>query len=217
MVATQTAGAARRPARKRDSGDRHRQLPRDVFAGAAASKAARRLALQIQPVMPPRWEFNQSMYCRVGADWSWQDKRAWDEARWQAYAEAPGLYTFAVNWAGEPVGYFELRQDQHGGIEIVYFGLLRETHRQGPGRARRPEQGSGTCVAARTRAGLGSYLYARPPLSARELPGPGHAYLPHRNRNRIRIRKRLAQLQWPLRENPYRTPGSLCFGDLLSN
>ncbi len=34
--------------------------------------------LQIQPVMPPRWEFNQSMYCRVGADWSWQDKRAWE-------------------------------------------------------------------------------------------------------------------------------------------
>jgi GNAT superfamily N-acetyltransferase len=81
--------------------------------------------LQIQPVVPPRWQFNQSMYCRIGADWSWREKRDWDEAQWLAYAEAPGLHTFAVSWAGEPAGYFELRQDPHGGTEIAYFGLLQ--------------------------------------------------------------------------------------------
>lgn len=81
--------------------------------------------LQIRPVIPPRWQFNQSMYCRIGADWSWQEKRGWNEAQWRAYAEAPGLHTFVASWAGEPAGYFELREDPHGGIEIVYFGLLR--------------------------------------------------------------------------------------------
>ena len=91
--------------------------------------------LQIQPLIPPRWQFNQSMYCRIGVDWSWQEKRAWDEAGWRAYVEAPGLHTFAASWAGEPVGYFELRQDQHGGIEIVYFGLLREFIGKGLGGA----------------------------------------------------------------------------------
>lgn len=80
--------------------------------------------LQISPVAPARGEFNQSMYRSIGADWSWKGKRDWDAARWRAYAEAPGLYTFAASYAGEPAGYFELRQDPHGGIEIAYFGLL---------------------------------------------------------------------------------------------
>ena len=80
--------------------------------------------LEVRPVDPPRWQLNQSMYCRIGADWHWQEKRAWDEARWRTYAEAPGLYTFVATWAAEPAGYFELRQDPHGGIEIAYFGLL---------------------------------------------------------------------------------------------
>lgn len=81
--------------------------------------------LQIQPVVPPRWQFNQSMYCRIGADWSWRQKRDWDAAQWRSYVESPGLHTFAATWAGEPAGYFELRQDPHGGIEIAYFGLLQ--------------------------------------------------------------------------------------------
>ena len=89
------------------------------------SKHIRDPRLQIRPVIPPRWQFNQSMYCRIGADWSWQEKRDWDDANWRAYAEAPELHTFAASWAGEPAGYFELREDPHGGIEIVYFGLLR--------------------------------------------------------------------------------------------
>jgi GNAT superfamily N-acetyltransferase len=80
--------------------------------------------LQIQPVSPPRWQFNQSMYRRIGADWYWQEKRDWPDDRWREYAEAPGLHTFAASYAGEPAGYFELRHDPHGGIEIVYFGLL---------------------------------------------------------------------------------------------
>lgn len=82
--------------------------------------------LEIRPVSPPRWQFNQSMYCRIGADWYWQEKRDWDESRWRAYVEAPGLHTFAASWAGEAAGYFELRQDPHGGIEIAYFGLLAD-------------------------------------------------------------------------------------------
>ena len=80
--------------------------------------------LQIQPVSPPRWQFNQSMYRRIGADWYWQEKRDWPDDRWREYAEAPGLHTLAASHAGEPAGYFELRHDPPGGIEIVYFGLL---------------------------------------------------------------------------------------------
>lgn len=80
--------------------------------------------LVIHPVNPPSWQFNQSMYRRIGADWNWQEKRDWPEDRWRAYVEAPGLHSFAATWSGEPAGYFELREDAHGGIEITYFGLL---------------------------------------------------------------------------------------------
>jgi GNAT superfamily N-acetyltransferase len=80
--------------------------------------------LVIHPVNPPSWQFNQSMYRRIGAEWNWQEKRDWPEDRWRAYVEAPGLHSFAATWSGEPAGYFELREDAHGGIEITYFGLL---------------------------------------------------------------------------------------------
>lgn len=79
---------------------------------------------EIRPVSPPCWQFNQSMYRRIGGDWYWQEKRDWPEDRWRAYVEAPGLHSFAASWSGEPAGYFELREDAHGGIEITYFGLL---------------------------------------------------------------------------------------------
>ena len=61
---------------------------------------------------------------RRAGSWYWQEKRDWPDDRWREYAEAPGLHTFAASYAGEPAGYFELRHDPHGGIEIVYFGLL---------------------------------------------------------------------------------------------
>jgi GNAT superfamily N-acetyltransferase len=91
--------------------------------------------LQIQPVHPPRWQFNQSMYRRIGGDWYWQEKRDWEESRWRAYVEAPGLHSFAASYAGELAGYFELRHDPHGGIEIAYFGLLAEFIGKGLGGA----------------------------------------------------------------------------------
>jgi GNAT superfamily N-acetyltransferase len=82
--------------------------------------------LQISPVQPPSWQFNQSMYCRIGADWHWQEKQDWPEDLWRAYVAVPGLHTFVVRWAGETAGYFELREDAHGGVEIAYFGLLAD-------------------------------------------------------------------------------------------
>ena len=34
---------------------------------------------------------------------------------------------------GAPAGYFELRRDAENGVEIVYFGLLKEFHGRGLG------------------------------------------------------------------------------------
>jgi GNAT superfamily N-acetyltransferase len=72
----------------------------------------------------PQWQFNRFLYCTVGADWSWNDLRRWSDRQWRAYVEDPRLRTFAAYYDGSPAGYYELRQDGEGGVEIAYFGLL---------------------------------------------------------------------------------------------
>jgi GNAT superfamily N-acetyltransferase len=74
----------------------------------------------------PNWVFNRDMYFRVGERWQWIDKRPWADEQWKEYAAAPGLRTFAAYYDDEPAGYYELRCDAEGGVEIAYFGLLPE-------------------------------------------------------------------------------------------
>lgn len=70
------------------------------------------------------WRFNRDLYFRVGEQWDWIDKRAWTDDQWKEYATAPELLTFAGYCDDALVGYYELRQDREGGMEIAYFGLL---------------------------------------------------------------------------------------------
>lgn len=72
----------------------------------------------------PQWQFNRFLYCTVGADWAWNDLRQWSDAQWRAYVEDPRLRTFVAYCEGSPAGYYELRRDDDGGVEIAYFGLL---------------------------------------------------------------------------------------------
>ena len=72
------------------------------------------------------WRFNRDLYFRVGEQWDWIDKRPWTDDQWKKYAEAQELRTFAGYYDGVLAGYYELRQDAEGGIEIAYFGLLPE-------------------------------------------------------------------------------------------
>jgi GNAT superfamily N-acetyltransferase len=76
--------------------------------------------------MNPDWQFNRDLYFRVGEQWDWIDKRSWTADKWKEYATAPELRTFAGYYADSLAGYYELRRDREGGIEIAYFGLLPE-------------------------------------------------------------------------------------------
>ena len=75
------------------------------------------------------------MYFRVGEQWQWIDKRPWTDGQWQEYALAPELRTFAAYYDDALAGYYELRQDGEGGVEIAYFGLLPESIGHGLGGA----------------------------------------------------------------------------------
>src|SRR5215831_17372693 len=72
------------------------------------------------------WRFNRDLYLRVGQQWDWIDKRSWNDAQWKEYATAPELRTFAGYHDDALAGYYELRWDSEGGVEIAYFGLLPE-------------------------------------------------------------------------------------------
>jgi GNAT superfamily N-acetyltransferase len=71
-----------------------------------------------------QWRFNRFLYFAVGEDWAWFDKRGWSDAQWQEYAESERLRTFIATYDASPAGYYELRRDDDGGVEIAYFGLL---------------------------------------------------------------------------------------------
>ncbi len=81
------------------------------------------------------WRFNRDLYIRVGEQWDWVDKRSWTDVQWREYAMAPALTTFAGYYDEALTGYFELRRDTAGGIEIAYFGLLPEWIGRGLGGA----------------------------------------------------------------------------------
>ena len=90
---------------------------------------------QIREKKEPDWRFNRDLYLAVGEHWSWIDKRAWTEEQWKEYGLAPELRTFGAYHGDSLAGYYELRHDSEGGIEIAYFGLLREFLGRGLGGA----------------------------------------------------------------------------------
>src|SRR5262249_18011951 len=55
--------------------------------------------------------------------------------QWKEYAAAPELRTFAAYYGDTLAGYYELRCDTEGGVEIAYFGLLPEFIGRGLGGA----------------------------------------------------------------------------------
>ncbi len=67
---------------------------------------------------------NRSFYRAVGEMWTWHDKKHWTDADWRTYAADPRLRTWIASVAEKEAGYFELHQDDAGGVEIAYFGLL---------------------------------------------------------------------------------------------
>ena len=70
------------------------------------------------------WRFSRDLYFQVGEQWAWIDKRSWTDDEWRAYAMSPELRTFAGYYDDALAGFYELRRDKEGGIEIAYFGLL---------------------------------------------------------------------------------------------
>ena len=70
---------------------------------------------------PSLWRF---LYTEVGRQYHWVDRLAWTDDEIRRYLAAPGLELWLLRVDQAVAGYFELRPDAEGGVEIAYFGLL---------------------------------------------------------------------------------------------
>jgi GNAT superfamily N-acetyltransferase len=72
----------------------------------------------------PSPDLNRFLYAAVGWSWWWYSRLPWDYARWVAYLDRPELETWVAYISGAPCGYFELERQEHGHVEIAFFGVL---------------------------------------------------------------------------------------------
>ena len=79
---------------------------------------------------PSFWRY---LYTEVGREYRWIDRLPWSDATINDYLADPAVSLWLLTVAGAPAGYFELRRDKVGGIEIAYFGLLPEFTGRGLG------------------------------------------------------------------------------------
>jgi GNAT superfamily N-acetyltransferase len=85
---------------------------------------------QVHDCEPSFWRY---LYTEVGREYHWIDRLPWSDETIRSYLADPGT-TLWVMWVHDaPAGYFELRRDKAGGVEIAYFGLLKEFTRRGLG------------------------------------------------------------------------------------
>jgi GNAT superfamily N-acetyltransferase len=79
---------------------------------------------------PAFWRF---LYTEVGRRYHWIDRLPWTDADIHAYLSDPALSLHVMWIAGAPAGYFELRRESAGAVEIAYFGLLDQFTGRGLG------------------------------------------------------------------------------------
>jgi GNAT superfamily N-acetyltransferase len=79
---------------------------------------------------PALWRF---LYIEVGRRYRWVDRLDWSDAEIAAYLADPAVSLWVLTVEHQPAGYFELRQDGQGGVEIAYLGVIHAFHGQGLG------------------------------------------------------------------------------------
>jgi GNAT superfamily N-acetyltransferase len=63
------------------------------------------------------------LYREIGRTYHWTDRLDWSDSTIASYLADPDVSLWMLSWEGIPAGYFELKRDAEGGIEIAYFGL----------------------------------------------------------------------------------------------
>ena len=89
--------------------------------------------LEVQRLEVPCPEFSWFLHEAVGADYRWGGREHWGRRAWTEFVQRPELETWVAYSAGNPVGYYELENQDDGSVRIACFGLLRQFTGQGLG------------------------------------------------------------------------------------
>ena len=98
----------------------------------AAPSADARLRLERVEECPA--SFHRYLYAEVGRAFHWVDRLGWTDEETLAYLASPTVSLWVLYLSGAPAGYFELKRQEDGSVEIAYFGLLPEFTRRGFGK-----------------------------------------------------------------------------------
>ena len=78
--------------------------------------------------------FYRYLYAEVGRAYRWVDRLGWTDGDIRAHLASPAVSLWLLTVRAAPAGYFELKADGEGGVEIAYFGLLPEFIGRGYGK-----------------------------------------------------------------------------------
>lgn len=81
---------------------------------------------------PPNPQINHAFFMEIGTPFRWYSRLTWSADDWKRYADDPAVETWIGTFAGNPFGYFELKQHtatESGGripitTEIMFFGVF---------------------------------------------------------------------------------------------
>jgi GNAT superfamily N-acetyltransferase len=80
--------------------------------------------LSVERVELPSPSLWRHLYTEVGREYHWVDRLGWSDEDVARYFADPMLELWVLQEAGTTGGYFELRAEPDGAVEIAYFGLL---------------------------------------------------------------------------------------------
>ncbi|HSL23804.1 MAG TPA: GNAT family N-acetyltransferase [Vicinamibacterales bacterium] len=89
-----------------------------------ARTPSHRAAVQQVLRCPPA--FYRFLYATVGAEYHWIDRLDWTDDQIRSHLAQRNIELRVMYVDGAPAGFFELRRDEDEGVEIAYFGLLKE-------------------------------------------------------------------------------------------
>jgi GNAT superfamily N-acetyltransferase len=80
-------------------------------------------------------EHYRRLYTTVGDAWYWRDRNAWSDDRLLRHLASSEISVWECLVGEQTAGFFELRRDDDGSVEIAYFGLVTEYMGRGIGKA----------------------------------------------------------------------------------
>lgn len=101
---------------------------------AQLNEATIGLAGRVEQVHQCPVSFHRFLYREVGRNYHWRDRLTWSDSQVQDYLADPAVTLHVLYVQGSPAGYFELRMEADGSVEIAYFGLLPEFIGRGLGK-----------------------------------------------------------------------------------